>query len=537
MLARLTIICCGLFCCVPSLWAQQKCATVEYFQQKQKQNLIHESELQFEKQLASKITQRKKDLVNKRLQVAPYKIPVVVHIIHNGEPVGMGRNISDAQVISQIAVLNKDFNRLNTDAANTPTEFLSVAGSIDIEFVLARQDPNGYCTTGINRIHGNRPAWSLSQESQFKALSYWPAENYLNIWVISFSAYLGYAQFPVSSGLPGLEDEDNNRLTDGIVVDYRTFGVGSSNPSYNMGRTATHEIGHFLGLRHIWGDEDACSASDYVADTPPQKEETYDCPNYPYAAEGGDCSESIMFMNFMDYSDDVCLNMFTHGQIDRMIAVLENSPRRKSLVTSPGLEEPSSTSDAYDLALTIQDFPEVITCSDDRDNRQPFIASIANLTGPDWPEILTLHLYVNQRPRITYTVTGPFESNIIVLDLGDIPNLHVGDNTVKLEVTGCDPDHSNNTQTIELKLLDGDCEPFVLYTDATNQTVITFDLEKVTVAEITVIHLTGQQIAQLTIPEARTQTLAIPRNNYPPGPYIVRIRLGSKYYSRKTFIH
>jgi hypothetical protein len=307
MLARFTIVCFTFLCCISTtLVAQQKCATVEYLQQKQNQNILRESEIQFEKQLAENITQHKNDLINKRTQSGPYKIPVVVHIIHNGEAEGTGRNLSDEQIISQIEVLNKDFNRLNTDATNTPAEFLSVAGSIEIEFVLAKQDPNGYCTTGINRIHGNRTSWSLSLENQFKALSYWPAEDYLNIWVISFSGYLGYAQFPVSSGLLGLEDADNNRLTDGVVIDYRAFGVGSTSPYYNLGRTATREVGHFLGLRHIWGDDDACNESDYVMDTPNQAAENYDCPSYPLA---DDCSTSVMFQNFMDYSDDVCLNI------------------------------------------------------------------------------------------------------------------------------------------------------------------------------------------------------------------------------------
>lgn len=512
--------------------AQQKCATVEYLQQKQQQNILHESELQFEKQLAAKTLQRKKDLTNKRTQSGPYRIPVVVHVIHWGEPVGTGRNISDEQILSQIDVLNKDFNRLNTDAVNTPAEFLPVAGSIEIEFVLARQDPNGYCTNGINRVYGSRASWQLVREAEFKALSYWPAEDYLNIWVIAFQSYLGYAQFPVSSGLPGL-DEEGNRLTDGIVVDYRAFGVGSSSPYYNLGRTATHEVGHFLGLRHIWGDDDACAATDYVSDTPPQKEETYDCPAYPL---NDDCSSSVMFQNFMDYSDDVCLNLFTNGQIDRIVTVLENSPRRNSLLTSHGLEEPSSTGGSYDLALTVYDFPDVITCSNDRNERQPLMLSIANLSGIEWPETLILNLTVNQQPSVLYTVTGPFEGNSIALDFGEIPNLVVGDNTLKFEVAGCDPDPSNNAQTIDLKLLDSDCEPFVIYTNHAGQSVITFDMENVTPVEITLVNLIGQHIGRLSVPEARTQTLALPRNNHPSGPYIVRIRVGSKYYSRKTYV-
>ncbi|CAN0441729.1 unnamed protein product, partial [Phaeothamnion confervicola] len=261
--------------------------------------------------------------------------------IHDGEAEGVGRNIPDAQVISQIEVLNKDFNRLNTDAGNTPAEFTSVAGSLDIEFVLANQDPDGQVTDGIMRIDGNRAQWSLGRESEFKALhpavgnsdddytEYWPAEDYLNIWVIKFQDFLGYAQFPVSSGLPGLENADDNSLTDGIIIDYRVFGTDDAGPfslddQYNKGRTTTHEVGHFLGLKHIWGDDTGCNKSDYADDTPNQGEETYDTPDYPLA---DNCTSSVMFQNYMDYTDDIMMNLFTLNQVDRMMTVLENSPR------------------------------------------------------------------------------------------------------------------------------------------------------------------------------------------------------------------
>jgi hypothetical protein len=190
-----------------------------------------------------------------------YTIPVVVHVIHNGEAIGSGTNISNNQILSQINAMNKDFQRLNVDAANTPAEFLSVAGSFDLEFVLAKQDPFGAPTNGINRVQGTKTVWTINDNATFKALSYWPAEDYLNIWVINIPSYLGFAQFPVSS-LPGLEDSPNDRLTDGVVIDYTAFGsnfegLGTFNldTKYNRGRTCTHEVGHFFGLKHIWGDD------------------------------------------------------------------------------------------------------------------------------------------------------------------------------------------------------------------------------------------------------------------------------------------
>jgi hypothetical protein len=283
---------------------------------------------------------------------ATYKIPVVVHIIHKGEALGSGANLSDAQILSQIKVLNKDFNRLNKDTTSTPEDFRNIAGYMDVEFVLAKQDPEGNATNGILRVRGSRNTWTVNDETSLKATSYWPAEDYLNIWVTDLaSTLLGYAQFPVSN-LAGLEDAENNRLTDGVVIDYKVFGSiedGNFNldNTFRNGRTTTHEVGHFFGLRHIWGDDNgACGGNnDYVTDTPDQSEQTSGCPSHPQTT----CSVKKMFQNYMDYTNDGCMNLFTQGQVSRMLTVLNNSPRRKSLLQSPGLQNPVLPS--YDLAI------------------------------------------------------------------------------------------------------------------------------------------------------------------------------------------
>ena len=275
-------------------------------------------------------------------QQAVFQIPIVVHVLHAGEPIGTGRNISDAQILSQIAVLNKDYQRLNADASMTPTEFQGVAGSLDLEFVLAKQDPEGFATNGIVRIQGPQPSWSINENYNLKAMSYWPAEEYLNIWVCDLTGILGYSQFPVS-GLPGLENSSGNRLTDGIVIAYKAFGSNEGGGTfdlltkYSQGRTTTHEVGHFLGLRHIWGDDEGgCDGTDYVDDTPNQSGNSTGCPDHPRVT----CGVTSMYQNFLDYTDDTCMNLFTRGQIDRMTEVLQNSPRRASLLTSPGLADP-----------------------------------------------------------------------------------------------------------------------------------------------------------------------------------------------------
>jgi hypothetical protein len=327
------------------LSAQQRCATVEYEQQ-----LVQGRKLpvnaNFESWLQKKIALR----AGARTQASTYHIPVVVHIVHNGEPVGTGSNISDDQILSQIAVLNKDYNRLNTDVSQTPADFANVAGSIAVEFVLARQTPEGFPTNGIIRVKGSKATWTINDNTQLKAQSFWPSEDYLNIWVCRLSGYLGYAQFPISD-LAGLEDyQQELATTDGAVFSYKDFGSSTEgygtfaglDPQYNLGRTATHEIGHFLGLRHIWGDVDNCGGTDYVDDTPPQRTETYNCPSHPLSPTAKWCnSKAPMFQNYMDYTDDACMNLFTQGQIGRMVTVLENSPRRKSLLTSHGLSDPN----------------------------------------------------------------------------------------------------------------------------------------------------------------------------------------------------
>lgn len=341
------------------LYAQDRCGTVQYEKSLRDNHSLHK--INFEQWLTKKMSRYRLNR-QARQQAGPYQIPVVIHIIHNGEPIGVGPNITDAQVASQLRVLNEDFRRENADASNTPPEFASLAGSLDIEFVLAKQDPEGQATTGILRLNGGRSSWTMNNNYALKSLSYWPAEQYLNIWVCNLTSHLGYAQFPVSD-LAGLENSSTNRLTDGIAIWYRAFGSAEDgafglDPRFDKGRTTTHEMGHFLGLNHIWGDDTGCSGSDYVSDTPNQADSTDGCPMHPKSDE---CSNVVMFQNFLDYTDDECMNLFTQGQVDRMAIVLENSPRRASLLTSPGLQEPDPLPN--DLGIRTIVFPDASVCS------------------------------------------------------------------------------------------------------------------------------------------------------------------------------
>jgi hypothetical protein len=288
--------------------AQERCGVVPYQQMLQEKNPLTETNESFELWMEKQLRTRGAQLMQTNKVNSTYTIPVVVHVIHNGEAVGTGTNISDAQIQSQIDVLNKDYNRLNTDAGNTPAEFLQVAGSISIQFVLARQDPEGLATSGITRTKGTQTSWAITDNAALKSLDYWPAENYLNIWVTSLSGgFIGFAQLPVTNLIGGLDVTNNNRLTDGVVIHYQAFGTGSGFnllSTYNLGRTATHEVGHFLGLRHIWGD--ATCGDDFVSDTPAQTNSTSGCPTGTPASCDGRSGYFVhkMFQNYMDYSFD-----------------------------------------------------------------------------------------------------------------------------------------------------------------------------------------------------------------------------------------
>ncbi len=299
----------------------------------------------FENWINQKIADRRNSPQILRTQEGPRVIPVVVHVIHNGTPVGTGTNIPDAQIATQIRILNEDFRRLNADANRTPAEFLPVAADSNIEFILAKQDPSGLPTTGIVRVQGTKTVYTPDDAVLIGSLSQWNPEEYLNVWVVPIvQPFIGYASFPVSN-LPGLNFSPVPVITDGVTIDYRFFGAGGSATSASLGRTATHEVGHYLGLRHIWGDG-GCGVDDFVLDTPEQDNSNTVCNANPSRFS---CGNNNMIQNYMDYTPDACMNLFTRGQVERFNVVLENSPRRATLVNNRATKDPVLSN--RDLAL------------------------------------------------------------------------------------------------------------------------------------------------------------------------------------------
>jgi PKD repeat protein len=290
---------------------------------------------EFEKVIQKRIEELRLLDASGKTQNVIINIPIIVHVVHNGEAVGTGTNISQAQVQSQIAVLNEDFRRmLGTPGYNTNP----VGADIEIDFCLSPVDENGNVMTepGIDRYNGLRPDWSMSLiEGQLKSSTIWNPNLFFNIWTVKFAAsdanLIGYAQFPDQSGLVGLP-ASGPASTDGVVIRYQSFGSVDKGSfpvmvaPYNKGRTLSHETGHWLGLRHIWGD--ATCGDDFVADTPTQNGPSSGCPN----TLACNSSSPAMVQNYMDYSNDACMNIFTVGQKTRMRAVMDVSPRRKTLI-------------------------------------------------------------------------------------------------------------------------------------------------------------------------------------------------------------
>ena len=278
-------------------YSQNRCASEDYRNILVKKNLL--------------VKPGNNTSIKNALKLGQYTIPVVFHIIYNNEL----ENISDDQIISQLDVLNKDYNAENDDFINVPDNFSNVASSSGIRFCLAQIDPLGNVSSGITRTYTDLDFFNMSEDkmkiSSEGGVDPWDTNKYLNIWVCDLSGnLLGFSTYPGSD--PSL---------DGVVIDYEYLGVSLNSQSpYNLGRTTTHEIGHFFGLEHTFYA--GCSDWDDCDDTPPISTSTYGCPDFPQES----CGSVDMTMNFMDYTNDACMYMFTFCQTNKMVNIL-NSQR------------------------------------------------------------------------------------------------------------------------------------------------------------------------------------------------------------------
>lgn len=317
----------------------RRCGTTEHMEYLKSMDPTLEQRL---KNAEILLQEAEKKSSGQRSQNQVYTIPVVVHVLWSTT----AQNLSVSRIQSQIDVLNADFARMNADSNSTPVNFRDDAGRSQIQFCLAQRDPQGNATNGIVSKQTTVTSWSDNDAIKKTAQGgsdAWDVTKYFNIWVGNLGGgLLGYAEFPTSSA----------STTYGVVINYAYFGTTGSSAPYNKGRTATHEVGHCFNLFHIWGDDGgSCSGSDQVSDTPNQADATSSCFTFPKLDACTTTGDGIMYMNYMDYSVDNCLNMFTKGQVTRMENALNNL--KASLKTSNGCVPVAvQVNDAGTLSIT-----------------------------------------------------------------------------------------------------------------------------------------------------------------------------------------
>ena len=309
------------------LTAQTRCLTHEVHQKKMEMDALYRKHFELEN---NRILNN--GIIATSMLDTTITIPVVIHVLFNSAE----QNISDEEIQSQIDILNEDFAANNASSLDVPTDWINLITDSKIRFKLAQRDPAGNNSNGIIRVSSTILEYQIFDPAIYSTSlggsDAWPRSKYLNIWVCKLEGNaLGYANFPGSSA-----------NQDGVVINYKAFGRnGIAKAPYNFGRTCTHEIGHWLILSHIWGDDNNdCSVSDFpitqqgIDDTPNQEGPTFRCKRFPELDDCSSTSPGIMYMNFMDYTDDKCMMFFTPGQIWRMRTTLNGI--RDSLKISNG---------------------------------------------------------------------------------------------------------------------------------------------------------------------------------------------------------
>ncbi|MDI1255291.1 MAG: zinc metalloprotease [Flavobacterium sp.] len=336
-----------VYSCKPTQKILFDCGTAEnYSKRLEADPAFRNAENELEKKISTYMANLRKN--PNSFQSTTITIPVVVHVVYKNAT----ENVSLAQINSQITALNESYRRTNADLSSSPSVFTTLAADANIEFALAQRDPNCNPTDGIIRRETTQINFDNDDMSSSPTVrnpvkftssggdDAWPSDRYLNIWVCDLAGGLvGYASFP--------SDLATRPTEDGVVMDFRGFGTtGTATAPLNLGRVCGHEVGHWLNLRHIWGDDSACVQSDFVADTPNQGPNNSGYPAFPHVS----CSNGPngdMFCDQMDYTDDACRTMFTIGQSDRMAATLYTV--RSSIASSSGAipPPPPGTSDVF----------------------------------------------------------------------------------------------------------------------------------------------------------------------------------------------
>jgi hypothetical protein len=329
--------------------AQKRCSSSEYLAQALASDAALKSRMNEIEMFAMQVAG--KSAANQRTQFTTQviKIPVVFHVLYNSPD----ENVRTERIIEQMNALNRDFRRKNADTVNTPQAFTAFAADMEIEFQLAKRDPAGRSTEGIVRKYTPVKYWMSDDKMKFNSTygdNAWDSKSYLNIWVCNLKGELGY------SALPG-----SDLLKDGIVLNYSAIG-GNGSSNTNKGRTLVHEAGHWLSLKHIWGD--SYCGDDHIEDTPEQSTYTPGCPS-GIRRTCGNNDAGDMYMNYMDFTNDGCMNLFTKGQKQKARALFEPGGYRNSILNTTAFNTPTiyaaSLPDFYPRWKEAQVYPNPAT--------------------------------------------------------------------------------------------------------------------------------------------------------------------------------
>lgn len=412
----------------------QKCGTMPHLEQQLQENAVLRQRFQQKRVEFAKLMANRSFSENARLTGTVY-IPVVFHIVLNNPNV-----VTDAQIQAQLDTLNRDFFGANGDSTKIPSYFKSLFGKSGIQFCLAQRTPDNESTTGIDRVFTSPGSFTIDDKvkhSYSGGIESWNTDKYFNVWVCSLSnGLLGYSTFP----------EDGSPTEQGVVMDYRSL-PGGAFTNFNSGKTLTHETGHYFNLYHIWGDDDgACTGSDDVDDTPNQADATVGCFSGVKTDACTTSGNGIMYQNYMDYSDDPCLVMFTAGQVDRMETAL--SLYRPSLLSSNGCQ-PVVLSN-YDVQLRSVNQPSQRICSG---GFTPQVTiknrGLQNLTS------LQITASIDNGPANTYQWTGSVSTyNTTTVNLNNLtttPGTHTLTIYVSNPNSNTDEDLTNDTLQISFE--------------------------------------------------------------------------------------
>lgn len=464
-------------------------------------------------------------------------IPVVVHVISYN---GTGK-VSDEQIQSQIDVLNEDYAVLNATSLDIPNVWQGLTKDSYLRFTLAQRDPAGNATTGIVHSEGKKASYDIFDPSIYESDSggqdAWPRNQYLNLWVCPLNGNaLGYANYPGSAA-----------SNDGVVISPRAFGrLGSSVEPYNYGRTASHEVGHWMSLNHIWGDDPAsnpCTGKDFTNqeinfgwdDTPNQAQPTFRCKVFPALDDCATASPGYMYMNYMDYTDDKCMMFFTAGQIKKVRSVINGL--RDSLKYTTGHILPAPY--AFDIALDSVISPVRLA------NTRCFIPQVRiKNNGADTVNTVQIRygLYGNLQKSFTWTgALAPMDTVTIAL-----PEIGAGDgnNVMEFRIADKDSNTVNNYRSSGFKvngLTTEDCESagIIAYPNPlvqSNTICIKAKKDVSQMAFVGLYNLLGQKIAEIETMVNPGDAISIPLINQAAGIYIARIS-GDLYDESVKFIY